>query len=90
MRMVFRRLTGQVIHEEPWSGISATPAEFREHAKTALFGFYATDDRCFWPKAEHTCAAEEVIILDTEGELIARYTINDIMADTKLTLVGRH
>lgn len=89
MHMEYRRLTGEVVGRIGWSGLTATREEYREHAKTALFGFYEKDERSFWPKAEHAPnAAEEVVIIDSNGEQIAGYTIKDMIADTGLRLIG--
>ena len=87
MRMECRRLTGAPVGTLEWSGITGTPAELREHAKDALKGFYDIREHSFWPKADVAPnAAEEVLIVADDGAVLAKYSIEDFIAESSKSL----
>jgi hypothetical protein len=69
--------------------MTATPAELRAYAKDALAGFYEADAHSFWPKPQWAPnAAEEVRIVANDGTALARYSIKDMIDETKKSLTG--
>jgi hypothetical protein len=72
-----------------WPTEGVPVAELREHAREALLGFYTGNEYEFWPKKEYLDQApEEVRIVDANGSEIARYDVQDAIADTRRQLVG--
>jgi hypothetical protein len=92
VQMEFLRLTGRSVGKIDWSGITASPAELRAYAKDALAGFYEADAHSYWPKPQWAPnAAEEVGIVADDGTELARYSIKDMIDETKKSLIGnRH
>jgi hypothetical protein len=90
VKMEFRRLTGKPMFDDrPWQTDGVEISKLREHAKDALASFYTGNDRAFWPKEQfRDKAPEEIRIVDAAGEVVARYDIRDMIADTKRQLTG--
>lgn len=89
MRMEFRRLTGAPVGTLDWSGITATPDEWRVHAREALMGFYDFTEHSFWPNVKvASIAAEEVRIVADDGSVLASYSIKDVIKETGKSLSG--
>jgi len=89
VQMEFLKLTGRSVGKIDWSGITATAAELRAYAKDALSGFYEAGAHSFWPKPQWAPnAAEEVRIVADDGTELARYSIKDMIGETKKSLIG--
>jgi hypothetical protein len=90
VKLEFRRLTGKpMLDDRPWRAEGIPASDLKEHAKAALMGFYANDQHEFWPKEQfRDKAPEEVRIVDAAGNVVARYDIRDIIAETNRQLVG--
>lgn len=89
MQMEFLRLTGRSVGKIDWSGLAAPPVDLGAFAKDALAGFYEADAHSFWPKPQWTRnAAEEVRIVADDGTELVRYSIKDMIGDSKKSLTG--
>ena len=86
MRLELRRMTAELIFEQPWLTVARTIIERYREAKDALAGGDAVPLR---PKAEYDPnAPEEVRIFDDEGELVARYDLAHFIAEARRALAA--
>ena len=89
MRMEFRRLVGTILDVRSWPTHGVTSADLRKQAAAMLRSFYDSDEFAFWPKKQFfQKAPEEVRIVDSAGDVVARYDICDLIADMGHQLVG--
>jgi hypothetical protein len=84
MQLELRRLSGQPVHEELWRSTQDIPlADLNECVKDVLMSFYDGNDREFWPKDQYRERAPQVArIIDTAGQVVAQYDIDDLAEDT--------
>jgi hypothetical protein len=88
MRMEFRRMNGGVVHEREWPAHGRPIEEVAAEARDALASCYEGDAYAFWPKREFAPdAPQEVRVVDQGGQVIVRYDLRDLLADTKRSLI---
>ena len=85
MHMQFLKFNGEVVGDIEWPIAVATPEELKEQAKAALSGFYVSSKSAFWPRKLDV--PEMVRILDGKGDVIAAYTVDDFILETRRFLV---
>jgi hypothetical protein len=85
MQMQFLRFNGEVVGDIEWPIAVVTPEEFNEQAKAALSGFYVSSKSAFWPRKLNV--PEAVRIVDGKGDVIAAYTVDDFILETRRSLV---
>ena len=87
MRIVCRRLAGAKVRTLDLEGFPAS-REVADLARETLASYYTSNEHSFWPLPTGQAAAEEVVILGDDGAQLASYSIINMIADTKKSLVG--
>jgi hypothetical protein len=85
--MEFRRMTGALISDRPWPANDRSIFELTAEAKEALSSFYEWDAHSFRPKTESAQnAPEEVWIVGNDSEIILKYSLSRLAAETGRSL----
>src|SRR5262249_27598893 len=84
MRLELLRLSGQPVCKELWRSAANVPVDYLDDVvRDELLSFYDGNDQVFWPKSEYGQWAPELArIVDDDGELLAKYDIDDLAQDT--------
>ncbi len=87
MRLELLRLSGQPVRKDLWRSAPDISVDYLDDlVRDELLSFYDGNDQVFWPKALYGQWAPELVqMVDDDGELLAKYDINDLAEDT-----GRH
>jgi hypothetical protein len=84
MKLELLRLSGQPVCKDLWRSAPDISVDYLDDlVRDELLSFYDGNDRVFWPKVEYGQWVPEVVqILDDDGELLTKYDVNDLAADT--------
>jgi uncharacterized protein (UPF0297 family) len=83
--MEFRKFGRSRTSSVAWKPQLLTFEELGYQVKTALSGFYVSNNHAIWPR--HPNAPEEVRIVDDDGEEIVAYTVHDLIEETRRILL---
>jgi hypothetical protein len=90
MKAELRKMTGAVMNALEWNVVGASRDDLLEQAKKALRGCYvetANSIFCRWEVRGGT--PEEAVIFTDDGQIVSRYSIEDLLAETHKSFAGR-
>ena len=93
MRLHFKRLTGESLHDLVFPN-DFGHAEMPQLARVTLMGHFDSDGAAFWPKDDYgilgtRAVPEQVVFEDDHGNELFSYSLLDLIKDTGQDLLGR-
>lgn len=84
MKLELLRLSGEPVCKDLWRSAPDVPVDYLDDlVRDELLSFYDGSDQAFWPKLQYGQSAPELVrMVDDNGELLAKYDINDLAQDT--------
>jgi hypothetical protein len=82
-------MTGAVMNAPKWNVVGTSGEDLLEQARKALRGCYVETPSSIFRRWELPGGTpEEAVIFTDDGQVIARYSIEDLLTETRKPLVG--
>jgi hypothetical protein len=89
MKAELRRITGAAVNAPKWHVVGASREDLLQQARKALWGFYVETPSSIFRRWELPGGTpEEAVIFTDDGQIAARYSIEDLLAETRKPFAG--